>query len=119
MIVIDSDSFVPPYEQIRVQFAAQIASNVLVAGTRLPTVRRLSEDLGVAVNTVGRAYKELEAAGMVTTRGRGGTVVTAGGDLARRRLATAAHDYAALARSLGISDPEATDLIRAALTARR
>ena len=115
MIEVDATSFVPPYEQVRAQLAGQIAAGVLVAGTRLPTVRRLAEDLGIAVNTVGRAYKELEAAGLVETRGRGGTVVTAGGDRARQRLQEAAAEYAALARGLGVPAPEAVTFVRTAL----
>jgi DNA-binding transcriptional regulator YhcF (GntR family) len=78
-------------------------------------VRRLADDLGLAVNTVARAYRELEAAGLVETRGRGGTVVTAAGDAARERLLHAAHAYATLARSLGVSAREAVGLVRAAL----
>ncbi len=80
MITVDATSFVPPYEQVRSQLAAQISGGDLVAGTTLPTVRRLAVDLGLAVNTVARAYRELEAAGLVATHGRAGTVVTAAGD---------------------------------------
>jgi DNA-binding transcriptional regulator YhcF (GntR family) len=109
MVIIDDASPVPPFEQVRAQFAAQITDHVLVAGTRLPSVRQLADDLGLAVNTVARAYRELEAAGLVETRGRGGTVVTAVGDLARARLQRAAQTYAACARELGINDDEAID----------
>jgi DNA-binding transcriptional regulator YhcF (GntR family)/uncharacterized protein YhfF len=115
LITIDGDSPVPPFEQVRAQLAAQISDHVLVAGTRLPTVRRLADDVGLAVNTVARAYRELEAAGLVETRGRAGTVVTAAGDLAWARLHHAAQEYAALARDLGIHAEEAIDLVRAAL----
>ena len=52
---------------------------MLPPGTRLPTVRALAETLGVAANTVARAYRELEHAGVVTTRGRSGTVVNGDG----------------------------------------
>ena len=48
----------------------------LPAGTRLPTVRALAGGLGLAVNTVARVYKELEADGLVATEGRRGTRVT-------------------------------------------
>jgi len=85
MITVDNSSPVPPFEQVRAQLATQIADGLLVPGTRLPTVRQLADDLGLAVNTVARSYRELEAAGMVETRGRGGTVVTAGGRPALRR----------------------------------
>jgi DNA-binding transcriptional regulator YhcF (GntR family) len=115
MITINSSSPVPPFEQVRAQLAAQITDRVLPAGTRLPTVRQLADDLGLAVNTVARAYRELEAAGLVETRGRGGTVVTAAGNLARTHLQQSAQTYAATARELGITPDEAIDLVRAAL----
>jgi DNA-binding transcriptional regulator YhcF (GntR family) len=114
-VTVDEKSTAPPFEQVRAQIAAQIADGVLVAGTRLPTVRRLADDLGLAVNTVARSYRELEAAGIVETRGRGGTVVTAGGDQARAKLLAAAHKYAALAHDLGVSAEEALRLAAAAL----
>jgi DNA-binding transcriptional regulator YhcF (GntR family) len=53
-----------------------VASGALAHGTRLPTIRQLAGDLGLAVNTVGRAYRELEGEGLIETRGRHGTVVT-------------------------------------------
>jgi DNA-binding transcriptional regulator YhcF (GntR family) len=115
MITVDGASPVPPFEQVRSQIAAQIADGVLVPGTRLPTVRQLADDLGLAVNTVARGYRELEGAGLVETRGRGGTIVTTGGDQARERLLKAAHRYAALASELGLSADEAIRLVGAAL----
>ena len=77
MIVIDPSSPVPPFEQLRSQIVAEIAADELVPGERLPTVRRLAEDLGVAPGTVARAYRELETAGFIETRGRNGTFVAA------------------------------------------
>jgi DNA-binding transcriptional regulator YhcF (GntR family) len=115
VITVDTTSPVPPFEQVRAQLAGQIADGVLVAGTRLPTVRKLADDLGLAVNTVARSYRELEAAGLVDTRGRGGTVVTARGDQARERLLAAAQRYAALARDIGLDAEEALRLVGTAL----
>jgi DNA-binding transcriptional regulator YhcF (GntR family) len=115
VITVDGSSPVPPFEQVRAQLASQIADGAVVAGTRLPTVRQLADDLGLAVNTVARSYRELEAAGLVETRGRGGTVVTAGGDRARERLLGAAQGYAALAREIGVSADEALQLVGTAL----
>ena len=117
MLAVDHASAVPPFEQVRVQLAAQIADGALRAGTKLPTVRQLADDLGLAVNTVARTYRELEAAGLVETRGRGGTVVTAGGDKNRERVLAAAQQYVALARELGVSADEALGLVSAAITA--
>ena len=76
-IHLDHDSPVAPYEQVRLQIAGQAQSGVLPAGTKLPPVRRLATDLGLAANTVARAYRELEQAGLVETHGRAGTVITA------------------------------------------
>ena len=95
--------------------AARISAGELPAGTRLPPVRQLANDLGLAANTVARAYRDLEAAGLVETRGRGGTIVTAAGDRAREQLLVAARSYAALARDLGIEIGEALSLVRTAL----
>ncbi|WP_428962296.1 GntR family transcriptional regulator [Micromonospora fluostatini] len=64
MVVIDAASPTPPpYIQLWAQLARQIQERSLVVGTRLPTIRRLAADLGLAVNTVGRAYRELEEPG--------------------------------------------------------
>jgi DNA-binding transcriptional regulator YhcF (GntR family) len=115
VVRIDSDSSVPPYEQIRLQYAGLIASGELAAGTRLPTVRQLAADLGLAANTVARAYRELETTGLIETRGRAGTVVSAYGDTARQAAVEAAQAYAKRVSSLGISSSDALAIVRAAL----
>ena len=74
-ITVDLDSAHPPYEQIRAQVASLISLGELAAGSKLPTVRALATDLGVAAGTVARAYKELEAEGLISSRRRAGTVV--------------------------------------------
>ena len=74
-ISVDLGSPTPPYEQIRLQVSALIAAGGLTAGTRLPAVRTLAADLGLAAGTVARAYKELEQSGLIETRRRNGTVV--------------------------------------------
>jgi DNA-binding transcriptional regulator YhcF (GntR family) len=115
LVRIDPSSPLVPSEQVRTQLAAAISSGTLVAGTRLPTVRGLAGDLGLAVNTVAKVYRALESAGLVQTRSRAGTVVTAAGDPTRQRLQQAARDYAATARELGVDADEAMRLVRAAL----
>lgn len=76
LVTVDLRDATPPFEQIRAQIASLIAVGHLADGTRLPTVRALAGDLGVATGTVARAYKELEALGLVQSRRRLGTVVT-------------------------------------------
>src|SRR5674476_1135471 len=53
----------PQYEQVRAQIAALVSAGDLDDGNRLPTVRALANDLGIAPGTIARAYQELEAAG--------------------------------------------------------
>ncbi|GIE98783.1 GntR family transcriptional regulator [Paractinoplanes rishiriensis] len=114
-IRIDHGSPTPPYEQVRLRIAELAAAGLLPAGTKLPPVRVLAADLGLAVNTVARAYKELEAAGLVETRGRLGTVVTsrAAGTSSQAQRAAAA--YAEQTRALGVAPETALALVRAAL----
>lgn len=98
MLVVDPVSPTPPFEQLRVQLLAQMHAGELAAGTRLPTVRQLASDLGLAPGTVARAYKELEAAGAIETRGRGGTFVAWSADAGERRVQELATRLAAVAR---------------------
>lgn len=85
MVTIDPTSPVPLGEQLRRALRRAIAERELREGDPLPPVRQLAADLGVNLNTVARAYRELEREGLVSpARGRG-TVVTA--RRARKRLA--------------------------------
>jgi DNA-binding transcriptional MocR family regulator len=70
-MTIDAESGTAPFEQVRTQIASAVAAGQLSAGTKLPTVRQLSADLGLAANTVARAYRELEADAVIATHGRG------------------------------------------------
>lgn len=115
---IDQASSVPPYEQLRVQILDAANDGSLPVGTRLPPVRTLAGHLGVAVNTVARAYRELEHAQIVVTRSRAGTVVAAAGDEARRKAAEGAAEYARLIRANGLTEDEAVSYVRAALRRR-
>ncbi len=122
-ITIDLRSATPPYEQIRSQISSLVAVGDLVPGSRLPTVRSLAADLGVAVGTVARAYKELEAAGVVESRRRSGTIVAGvgpgGGDAAAAPVpdeVTAAVDrYIGAGRKAQLSDEVLLDLLRGKL----
>lgn len=108
---LDATSKRPPFEQLRVQLASRVAAGELPAGTRLPTVRALAAELHLAVNTVARVYRELEADGVVVTEGRRGTFVAvsdaAGGDVAGEAAAA----YVVTARRLGLGLAEATKLV--------
>ena len=110
---VDAASGVPPYEQVRDGIRAQVDDGSLAPGFRLPPVRSLATTVGLAANTVARAYKELEAAGVVETRGRAGTFVAGRG--VDRAVREAAASYVDHVRSLGLSDDAALDAVRRAL----
>jgi GntR family transcriptional regulator len=76
-ISIDHNDKRPPYEQISSSIIAMITDGSLGPGAQLAPIRQLAGDLGVAPNTVARAYRELEQAGLLASRGRRGTVVRA------------------------------------------
>ncbi|SCG41277.1 GntR family transcriptional regulator [Micromonospora halophytica] len=119
LIEIDPGAATPPYEQVRGQLAAMIGDGRLPVGTRLPPVRQFAGELGLAVNTVARAYRELEGAGLVETRGRHGTYVAPGRDDATDRLQRSALRYAEEAARLGVPPETALALVRAAFDADR
>jgi DNA-binding transcriptional regulator YhcF (GntR family) len=109
---VDHTAAEPPFEQVRRQIAAQVATGELPAGTRLPTVRALAEDVGLAVNTVARVYRELEADGVVVTEGRRGTFVHPSAAASGREAAEAAAAYVVAARRAGLGVTEAQLLVR-------
>lgn len=121
-LTLVTDDVIPPYEQLRRQLASLISSGTLTPGQRLPPLRQLAGDLGLAVGTVARAYRELEAGGLISTRRGGGTRVTdtspaLADDHRRQQLAEHALDYVLKARLLGAADDAIIDAISRALGA--
>jgi DNA-binding transcriptional regulator YhcF (GntR family) len=118
-VTIDPEASAPPFEQLRRQIAEGVADGSLTPGTRLPTVRALADELGLAANTVAKAYRALEADHVIETRGRRGTFVSATGDPATREAQLAAVAYADRVHHLGLDHAEALALVEAALRAER
>jgi GntR family transcriptional regulator len=84
-IHISTADGVPIYQQIVNQIKYLVSSGRLSAGEELPAIRTLAEKLVVNPNTVARAYRELEALGIVEKRRTAGTYVSdQGSPLARR-----------------------------------
>lgn len=120
MLIIDPASQVPPYEQLRRQVIEQISTGELMVGSKLPAVRRLAGDLGLAPNTVARAYRELESEGYVRTAGRNGTVVaeqTAADEVASRALELTV-GYLREMAGLGVRGEDVVRYVRRGLAAR-
>jgi DNA-binding transcriptional regulator YhcF (GntR family) len=112
-IAVDTGSGVAPWRQIHDQVEMLVAAGALPPGAPLPTIRQLARDLGLAPGTVARAYRELEAAGVLHTARRHGTVVAA---VPRQHrpdpLRRAAAEFAARAKALGVPLDGALDAIR-------
>jgi GntR family transcriptional regulator len=121
ILEIEPRSPVPPYEQLRQQVTTLVLGGRLARGDRLPSIRQLANDLGIAGGTVARAYRELESDGVVTTHGRHGTVI----DGPPRQpapppgLMEATNSYARLAARTGASLEEAITAVRVAFATER
>jgi DNA-binding transcriptional regulator YhcF (GntR family) len=111
------DDSAAPYEQIRARISEQARSGALPVGYKLPTVRGLAESLGLAANTVAKAYRALETDGVIETRGRNGTFVAAAGSAAEREASLAAQAYAERVRRLGLTERDAVAAVQDALRA--
>jgi GntR family transcriptional regulator len=116
-IHISSGDGVPVYLQIVNQVKYLVASSRLAAGEELPPIRALAAQLLINPNTVARAYRELEQAGVVEKRSTSGTYVSANpSPLARReRLRILAERIDALlaeARQMDVDTDALVELLR-------
>jgi GntR family transcriptional regulator len=102
---VNPHSGIPLYVQLVEQITRAIQVGILRPGDPLPTVRRIAAELHIALNTIVKAYAELEAQGIIETRAGAGTVIAAGVDgllhrqaveQLRQRLREVARDAAAL-----------------------
>lgn len=116
-IEIDPDAPTAPYEQLRARISELAHSGELPVGHRLPTVRAFAQELGLAANTVAKAYRALEEDGVIETRGRNGTFVAAADDAAAQEAAAAAAAYAERAKRLGLDRAAARAAVENALRA--
>lgn len=101
-----------PFEQIRVGVIDLVSRGELLVGERLPTVRALAADLDLAPNTVARSYRELEAAGIIETRGRRGSFIRAGSNTTLDDAQRATVEHVAALRAMGIDDATIVNLVR-------
>jgi DNA-binding transcriptional regulator YhcF (GntR family) len=111
MITLTGSS--PAADQIREQIRGLIAAGNLAAGERIPSVRQLAKDLGVAPGTVAKAYKALESGGHLRTHTGGGTRVSATASATPLPVAEAARNLANTSIRTGIDLDETTRVLRA------
>ncbi len=114
-LTVDPGDPTPPYEQLRRQLVDLITARLLPVGERLPPVRQLAGDLELAPGTVARAYRELERAGLLTTRRGAGTRVAAVSADAGNFLADLTETFVRRARTLGYSDAQIDEAIGRAM----
>lgn len=122
ILAVDAGAATPPYEQIRAQISRMVGGGVLAPGARLPTIQQLANDLALAPGTVARAYKELERDGVVVSRRRAGTTVTAAPPKVpareiREELDAAVERFALEVRQLGADPDDALGRVRRLLEA--
>lgn len=113
---LDNSSGVPFYRQIIDQVLLAVADGRLAPGTQLPTVRQLAVDLSVNLNTVAKAYREMEIRGIVQTQqGTGTFVATRRADRRsaerRKALEGLVDRFVALAASSGFSLEELAETV--------
>jgi GntR family transcriptional regulator len=76
LLTIDTESRTPIYEQLANGLKGMIARGELREGVTLPPVRQLAADLGVNLNTVAVAYRQLQSEGLITVKHGSGAVVS-------------------------------------------
>jgi DNA-binding transcriptional regulator YhcF (GntR family) len=120
-IRLDRSGSVPVSTQLRDAIARRIRSGRLGPGERLPPVRDLATELGLAPNTVAKAYRALESDGLLVGRGRRGTFVAdepPAPEDGEAALEAAARAFARRARQLGVAPDRALEMVRGSLRRR-
>jgi DNA-binding transcriptional regulator YhcF (GntR family) len=116
ILSVDPSRALPVYEQVREQIRRMVAAGTLQPGTRLPTIRQLAADLGLAKGTIERAYELLEGDAVIERHGRNGTYVAENAAVSARDLAVgleaAAEQLVIVARQLGADEAAAVDALR-------
>jgi DNA-binding transcriptional regulator YhcF (GntR family) len=118
ILSVDPSRALPVYEQVREQIRRMVAAGTLAPGTRLPTIRQLAADLGLAKGTIERAYELLEGDAVIERHGRSGTYVSEVAPSTKREriigLEQPAEALVIVARQLGADEEAAVRALRAA-----
>lgn len=113
---IDIHSSVAVYVQIENHIQFAIASGKIKAGDQLPSVRELSERLGVNPNTVAKAYRDLEVMGLLYTRRGMGVFINKGienkcREECRKKIIMRLHEVVAESKAAGMSKKDISEVI--------
>lgn len=120
LATVNLESEAPIYVQVKNQVLFAIADGRLKPGDALPTVNRVAESTGVNMNTIGKAYRDLEVMGLVKARrGRGFFVLQAAPDLCRERvlpdIINRLHSRVGEARAAGLDPEDIMEVVRISL----
>lgn len=114
LIIIDKKSRVPVYEQIKNQIITFIRIGVYPAHSKLPSIRTISAETATNVNTVKKAFSELELSGVIYTVPGTGSFVSenalTGSNLSAKAMRQLADDIE-VAKSIGVTIGEITELL--------
>lgn len=117
-LALDFRSDIPLTNQVVAQIQQQLASGVLKPGDQLPTVRALAQELRINFNTVARAYRILDEAGIISTQQGRGTYILEqpppipSERLRRESLQSLARRYLGEARRLGFDRQQALQIFQ-------
>lgn len=100
--------------EIYEQFRGMIVSGRLGSGERLPTVRQVAADLGVAIGTAAKAYKQLESDGLVVSRTGAGTRVAQSAALLPGVVVTRIRELVTLAQTHDAREDDVVSALRRA-----
>ena len=115
---LDFRSGLPIYIQIMNQIEQQVSGGILMPGAQLPTVRALASELRINFNTVARAYRLLDDAGVISTQQGRGTYIMEKAlpevekRLRREMLEALARQYIGEGKRLNFSDAELSQMVR-------
>jgi GntR family transcriptional regulator len=108
-----------PADQVRDQIHGLVATGRLAAGERLPSVRQLAYDLGVAPGTIAKAYKALEDDGLLESRIGSGTRVSRTAGATTQTVLERARALAAAGATEGLDVEDVIRVLRAVWTDHR
>jgi DNA-binding transcriptional regulator YhcF (GntR family) len=113
VIITLDESGAPLTDQIQDRIRGLITTGILTRDQRLPSVRQLAGDLGIAPGTVAKAYRALEGEGILVTRIGSGTRVSTSAGSTPQSIIDAAVQLVAIGRHEGIDVDEAVRVVRA------
>ena len=109
MFVIDTQSKLPIFEQLKKQILEFITIGILSPNDKLPSVRAMASQIGVNPNTVAKAYQELERSGVICSVAGKGSFVSSADEVTRslqKKIIERFEGICTQCRKVGVKKPE-------------